>query len=260
MIRIEKDLDELPDSLFIPSGEENEKIPIVCKKTVQRRKELILNKGYLDTQVYNSRYKMADIKEKLKEIYNGKCAFCEQKVELLHVEHYRPKTIYYWLAYSWDNLLLSCPFCNVYKSTHFDVVEKIISSPSKIDLNNIHTLAARYNQIERPLLLHPELEETTHLLDFKKDGSIKSSNNRMQYTIDTCKLDRKYLRDKRKKVLDKILEITEDIQFYEQNGHESRKMEKLETIINEAFNPNEDFLALRQFAINNWLPDMLSPF
>ena len=55
-----------------------------------------------------------------------KCCFCEQKITRSYnaVEHYRPKTEairwpgsvekngYWWLAYTWENLLLACPVCN----------------------------------------------------------------------------------------------------------------------------------------------------
>lgn len=65
---------------------------------------------------------MQDVKDALDKIYSKKCAYCEKKIfEHGQVEHYRPKSIYYWLAYSWDNLLLCCSACNVYKSDNFEV-------------------------------------------------------------------------------------------------------------------------------------------
>lgn len=55
-----------------------------------------------------------------------KCCYCERKIELAYydVEHYRPKAEadrqpgcsethgYWWLAFTWKNLLFSCPACN----------------------------------------------------------------------------------------------------------------------------------------------------
>lgn len=55
-----------------------------------------------------------------------KCCYCEQKItkDYNDVEHYRPKTTadrspgcmlkhgYWWLAYTWENLLFACPSCN----------------------------------------------------------------------------------------------------------------------------------------------------
>jgi uncharacterized protein (TIGR02646 family) len=69
------------------------------------------------------------VRTKLAESQYGKCCYCEVKIPvpyaLQHVEHYRPKSRsrqsrnstpvvpgYYWLAYDWANLFLSCHFCN----------------------------------------------------------------------------------------------------------------------------------------------------
>ena len=82
-------------------------------------------------------YGASDVREGLAAAQHGKCCYCEVAIEhpdmLRHVEHWRPKGAvkqgsgqplqypgYYWLAYSWDNLLLSCGVCNSgYKSTGF---------------------------------------------------------------------------------------------------------------------------------------------
>jgi 5-methylcytosine-specific restriction endonuclease McrA len=55
-----------------------------------------------------------------------KCCYCEQKIKMgfNDVEHYRPKASanrlpgcslghgYWWLAFTWENLLFACPACN----------------------------------------------------------------------------------------------------------------------------------------------------
>jgi uncharacterized protein (TIGR02646 family) len=60
----------------------------------------------------------------LERLCDRKCAYCEAPAPASaswDVEHYRPKGRvierpdhpgYYWLAYEWDNLLLSCQLCN----------------------------------------------------------------------------------------------------------------------------------------------------
>ena len=71
-------------------------------------------------------YAHASVKDALIEAQHGKCCFCERKVfNDGDVEHFRPKggvrespgsTLekpgYYWLAYEWTNLFLSCGPCN----------------------------------------------------------------------------------------------------------------------------------------------------
>ena len=58
----------------------------------------------------NSVYGHKAVKDKLEEIFNHKCAFCEthDKRAKRDIEHFRPKSIYYWLGYEWTNFLLSC--------------------------------------------------------------------------------------------------------------------------------------------------------
>lgn len=63
-----------------------------------------------------------------------KCCYCEQKIPQPYndVEHFRPKTVadrrpgsrarqgYWWLAWTWENLLFCCPECNrSYKRERF---------------------------------------------------------------------------------------------------------------------------------------------
>lgn len=77
-----------------------------------------------DSKVYGH----TEVKQYLLAMQHGKCAFCESKIDHISygdVEHFRPKAAvkqepggsltrpgYYWLAYEWSNLLLSCQLCN----------------------------------------------------------------------------------------------------------------------------------------------------
>jgi hypothetical protein len=62
-------------------------------------------------------------KEQLKLEADGKCGYCEGKAShVAHgdVEHYRPKTTYWWLAYCYDNYVFACQICNQsYKGAQF---------------------------------------------------------------------------------------------------------------------------------------------
>ena len=81
-------------------------------------------------------YSHPTVKSALRRIHKDKCCYCESKYgtsAYLHVEHFRPKGEvrqsfsdpkeypgYYWLAYSWTNLLLACFDCNtLYKNSLF---------------------------------------------------------------------------------------------------------------------------------------------
>ena len=86
-------------------------------------------RGEKRMEIRESIYASEAVKANLVACHHGKCCYCETHIPVpyadAHVEHWRPKSSsrqgrgeksiwpgYYWLAYSWDNLLLSCPYCN----------------------------------------------------------------------------------------------------------------------------------------------------
>ena len=64
-------------------------------------------------------------KPQLKVETGGKCAYCESPTDTVahgDVEHFRPKSKYWWLAYCYDNYLYACQICNqVHKGDEFPV-------------------------------------------------------------------------------------------------------------------------------------------
>ena len=169
MRKIEKDLADIPQSLVVAEGQ----------LTHTRRKDLIKIGVYIDSEAYNSRYKLPDIKEKLENLYHHKCAYCENKVEQGHVEHYRPKKLYPWLAYSWDNLIYGCPKCNQFKGINFDIVGKRVAPPKITDdLTDINTWSSqRYDQLEKPKFLNPERDDLKDVFLFDMQGRRKIIND-----------------------------------------------------------------------------------
>jgi hypothetical protein len=78
-------------------------------------------------------------KTQLKKESFGKCAYCEAITEVVahgDVEHYRPKSVYWWLAYTYDNYLYACQICNqIYKSDNFPVGGTLLLSPP-VEINS----------------------------------------------------------------------------------------------------------------------------
>jgi hypothetical protein len=64
-------------------------------------------------------------KPQLKLDAGGKCAYCESPTDTVahgDVEHFRPKSVYWWLAYCYDNYVFACQICNqVFKGDEFPV-------------------------------------------------------------------------------------------------------------------------------------------
>jgi hypothetical protein len=63
-----------------------------------------------------------------------KCAYCEAATSVVahgDVEHFRPKSLYWWLTYSFDNYLFACQICNqLYKGDSFPVQGARLGGPA----------------------------------------------------------------------------------------------------------------------------------
>ena len=222
--------------------------------TEERRNELIAANEYLGGNKYNSRYKTDDVKKNLEKLYKNKCAFCETNIERWDVEHFRPKSLYPWLAYSWDNLLLACPTCNGHKNNHFELINEKAKYKNE-DLENIHSLAKEYDLIENNKFVHPELEtEIVNKLIFDSNGKVSSTDEKVKYTIKTCKLDREKLNIERKKQVLNQYEVELQVRFAKYGV--SDKLKNSIADLREAFKVQAEdlennFTAFRQYALKN---------
>lgn len=84
------------------------------------------NQGDAFTPALPSHWRKPDILGALYAMQYRTCAYCHGTLtqsDRGDVEHFRPKSIYWWLAYSYQNYLLSCRRCNsVRKRTKFPLV------------------------------------------------------------------------------------------------------------------------------------------
>jgi uncharacterized protein (TIGR02646 family) len=263
MRKIEKDLGAVPVSLRHPdssdfaNGFEHRR----AQTTHERRIELA-NRGAYPAQKaenYNNRYKQDDIKVALNALYHGFCAYCEEYAEALHVEHYRPKSTYWWLAYSWDNLLYVCPTCNSTKNDRFEVDGSQVDwPPSDSGWIQINALGASYDAIERPRLVNPEVESPETFLQFSIYGEILADDPRYQYTIRVCGLDRDALRARRKKIVD---DLRNDLAsaFAEYSGDELRvALKNTLDSFKQRKTPQNGFFGFRSYVILHWLREVLA--
>lgn len=246
----------VPNSLAYPT------IGKISETTHKYRMKLIDVNTYINEDIYNDRYKQDDTKAALEKCHNRKCAYCEQVVEATHVEHYRPKSLYWWLAYSWDNLLRVCPTCNTHKGNYFEISRKKAEYNPQ-DLSRIHTLRDIYNQLEIPSLLNPECDNLTNMWIFGKQGEMRSNQYRGTYTINTLKLDRDFLRDLRKKIIVSFEKKATSLYFL--HGNDPTKLfEKLSELVAEFIqmsnDSEENFLAFRHYAAHHFVNDIILEF
>jgi len=198
-------------------------------------------------------YKVGSVEKRLHEIYHLKCAYCEKKLldAPKHIEHYRPKNIYYWLAYSWDNLLLSCGSCNSAKGKTFTVANDRVAYSREL-FSDIHILGSSYDTIENPQIINPEKEDILHLIGFDKNCIMGSSDTRVQHTIeDICKLNRDELVQNRLEIInDFIQEMNDHYPYFEKYGDITRFIPNIQNFIIKCRVENE-FYAFRYFILNN---------
>lgn len=100
------------------------------------------------------------VKDDLAAMQHNKCCYCEKREEqpkFRDVEHYRPKSIYWWLAWTWENLLFACVDCNrEYKRDQFPLGDEA----ARLVAENAPPGA------ERPLVLDPSapgVDPTLHI-------------------------------------------------------------------------------------------------
>lgn len=72
-----------------------------------------------------NKYNHEEIKNALRNETKGKCMYCESPISHItyeHIEHIKPKAKnkYPELSFTWDNLGLACPICNMNKGDQYD--------------------------------------------------------------------------------------------------------------------------------------------
>ncbi|WP_417857540.1 HNH endonuclease [Xanthomarina gelatinilytica] len=152
--------------------------------------------------------------EPLSALYKDKCAICERlRGTELQVDHYRPKkprnnktkTLYnnpgyYWLAYTWSNLIPLCSKCNGNKSNKFPIIgwndlNRISDHNNVLGLNPFAPYSLDWlQQREQPLIVNPEYDTMPERhFSFNRNGKIVGRTAEGVETIKVCKLNRKDL-------------------------------------------------------------------
>ncbi len=162
--------------------------------------------GQRDFEFKSNIYGDKSVKAALVKAQHKKCCFCESKVTHISpgdVEHFRPKggfrqkasdplttPGYYWLAYEWSNLFLSCTLCNQrYKANLFPLaVTRNRARSHKDDVSD-----------ERPLFIHPSDDDPEQYIGFRDEVVYAIDGKRRgKVTIEALGLDRPELEEMRR--------------------------------------------------------------
>lgn len=100
-------------------------VPRGLRGTYRIQKEQLLLRGKRDNALEFKPHYWKPAKAQLRQESGGKCAYCEADTQVVaygDVEHFRPKSRYWWLAYCYDNYLYVCQICNSqFKKDHFPI-------------------------------------------------------------------------------------------------------------------------------------------
>ncbi len=139
------------------------------------------------------------ITKEIASVFNHKCAYCEsaiRSVSVSELDTFRPKAgsrnlnkefspeHYWWLAYEWENIYLSCQICNVkYKRDWFPVE----------GIRAMVTAKGALLQNEKPLFVDPCVDVPEEHIHFKPDGQCTGLTEKGHITIEILGLNRQEL-------------------------------------------------------------------
>ncbi len=187
----------------------------------------------------------------LSVVFNDKCAYCESPITAGagQIDHFRPKSgavdlngekspeHYWWLAYEWKNLYLSCLECNLAKGNKFPVK----GQRAAIDSGWDEILK------EKNILLDPCIDNPEDHLVFSKDGVVTATGERGEVTIDVFGLNRPSLVTPREAVISTVEhQLSQAFMLAASEG-------QIKSILNDVLSPLRPYAAACRQHIHRWL-------
>lgn len=211
------------------------------------------------------------VRAALVELFHQKCAYCESPLpDPFDVEHFRPKGRiaensghlgYYWLAYSWPNLLPSCVPCNRNRK----------DKPIWGDLN-MGITGGKFDQFpladedkramspkddithEDPLILDPCNDNPEERINYLVGGDITGIDDHGETTVRICHLKRRRLCKARWKKIKSVINWLKLIQDLKKKGKNS-KIPVIEILVKSEYLDDEcEFAGAARFVAKH--PDL----
>ena len=241
--------------------ERPERAPDILQDSGEREKGIVCELHDLHADEYRTRartfkfkdhiYGHASVRNTLLEAQHRKCCYCESKFRANYpgaVEHFRPKGAvqqersqereypgYYWLAYGWENLLVSCFWCNsTYKGALFP-----LSNPEARSRSHRDDVEA-----EHPLLVDPASEDPRQHIRFRGSAS-EPLTKRGRETIRVLGLDRDDLEEARREWLEILDVLRETVRLGERVGEE--RVERAQSILQHAVRPDAKYSSMARY-------------
>lgn len=174
-------------------------------------------------------------KKQLKAESFGKCAYCESDTEKVahgDVEHFRPKSIYWWLALCVDNYNYSCQLCNqTYKSDEFPVQGDVLAGPAL------------------PLMLPTGQALKALLATVAPDPALVTDEELLSHWFrEDCDLPNPYLEDPEPWFAWAVSEVNEEVHLVAPEGCSERALRAVDASI-EYLGLNRETLTRSRFVI-----------
>lgn len=253
------------------------KVPfILTKDGVDKKNEHILEftkdeAAYRDNSKHGKRFKFdrniyadSTVKKTLETIQNNKCCFCESKYKHVaagDVEHFRPKAAYrqgikkkypfvrpgyFWLAYDWENLLVSCENCNRRnKGNYF---------PIKNRISRCQDQTYDYNK-EDPWFINPSKIDPENHISFYNETPQHLTFEGAQ-TIKFLQLDREELEEMRRHKLNFLLTLESGYLITIGSDFEEKMKENFFKHLREIISKNGEYHAMVKTKFKKYIPQL----
>ncbi len=200
------------------------------------------------------------VKDVLITSQHGKCCFCERKIgKDGDVEHFRPKAGcrqtpasrllrpgYYWLAYDWDNLFLSCSTCNQRRKRNLFP----LTNPDQRARFHTDEVAQ-----EIPLILNPAQQDPEQYIGFRKEIPFAIDGNPVgKATIKALGLDRELLNEVRRDHLDILIclrKVVEQEAILSTNAEGRQVVKEARALLANAITDAGEYAAMARAAAKN---------
>lgn len=169
---------------------------IVTQEFLAENEKMLAFHQTMDLQTrYDFQPYSSQIKNALGEMNKKKCSYCESLIpeNEYWVDMFRPRSIYWWLSYAWENMFLSCVTCAVqYRANDFPIRKR--EDMAELINKSVKDL----NDIEQPLLIDPCLNDpiqhfTYEIVPGKEEIKIVSETPKGIVSIEAFGLNRQSL-------------------------------------------------------------------